>query len=76
MAFIRVGNTLHLIYVKEQRNPAVWTLGTQMKRVLVPSKWPKGQSVMDRLYWLDVATQQNPYDLRLAGLYEQALGLL
>lgn len=65
------------IRVVEYRMPDVWRV--RVRRVHVPSTWPRGQSVMDRLYWIDSQLMQSnigraEYD-RLSGLYDQALGL-
>jgi len=46
------------IRIKTTRDPDGWPFARRMVRIQVPSKWPKGQSVWDRLYWLDLATQQ------------------
>lgn len=66
------------IKIKNQRDPKVWR--PRVKPVTVPSRWPKGQSVLDRLYWLDVslirAEPFTPEYRRLNGLYAQALGIL
>lgn len=66
-----------MVRIMEIREPKTWRVRVRAK---VPSRWPKGQSVMDRLYWIDAALQNvEPFTAeyrRLNGLYAQALGIL
>ena len=69
---------LPIIKVKEVRDPEVW--GPRLKPFNLPTRWPKGQSVLDRLYWCDAAQLMaapfTPEYRRADGLYSQAIGLL
>ncbi len=48
---------------------------------LIPTAWPKGQSVWDRIHWLDLAVGQSidskgGYSWLFSNLQDSALGLL
>jgi hypothetical protein len=48
---------------------------------LIPTRWPKGQAVLDRMYWCCAGIGQstegsNVYDWRLSGLLDSAIALL
>lgn len=67
-----------LIKVKEKNEAKIWA--PNLKPFKLPSRWPKGQTVLDRLYWCYAAQEKMPVFsrgwYRVDGLISQAFGLL
>jgi polyphosphate kinase 2 (PPK2 family) len=67
-----------VIKVKEKNESKGWA--PQVKPFKLPTRWPKGQTVLDRLYWCYAAQGQTVVFsrgwYRVDSLMSQAFGLL